>query len=92
MDNKKIAKSCATCKFFYQHYVKCETKFMTTNCGHCFNRNLTPKEKRSFPFLNGCDFWEQQETNIEEQNKTIKSIISAINKRLEKIYDFLNSD
>lgn len=92
MDKQIISPNCKTCKYFNQHYVKLDTKFMATNCGHCFNRNLTPREKRNFPFLNGCDLWEQQEINLDERNKTIENIIRNINERLQQIYEFLNAD
>ena len=54
-DFVRIAKdlcTCATCKFFVQHYDKSGNEL---SCGHCIKGNA-PKARR--PYQSCCGFWD----------------------------------
>ena len=85
--------SCNNCKYYAEHYIKCDTKFIALAQGHCkqgnkFLRNLI----RNTQWDRGCDKWESNNTKRDEQKKSIKLILSNIEKSLGKIAEVLNND
>lgn len=90
MKNNK--KCCENCKYYFQHYGWIANQFIKICCGHCINRNLTAKEKRSFPFNNGCEEWQPKKNEIARQKKNLKDILDYMAKRLDEIKTWLESN
>lgn len=40
-------KSCKNCKYYLEHYVKLEDRFLTLNDGHCINQKIFSTRKRN---------------------------------------------
>lgn len=90
MENFKT--TCEGCRYFFQHYAKCGSCLIAVKCGHCVNRVLTPKEKRSFPYLHDCPQWEPAEIAKEERKRVIEDYLSSLCKRMEEIAFILTED
>ena len=52
--------SCFNCRHFLQYYIKGKTAFEAIDYGHCRRRVLTSKDSAGFPFVCGCEFWEEK--------------------------------
>ena len=61
-------------------------------CGHCVNHDLTPKEKRRFPFPQSCPQWEPEDIAKGERRKSIEAYFSSLCKRMEEIAFILRDD
>ena len=85
-------KSCSNCKFFILHYIIDRTRFKGINCGHCYNRRLSGKTNRNFPFLTGCEKWEPDEENKIERKQDIIKTIEQMCERLDHIEQILTED
>lgn len=86
---KNDEKCCENCAFYTQHYAWSANQFVKICCGHCINRNLTAKEKRSFPFIYGCAEWQPKEKEIARQQESLKEILNYMAKRLDEIKKWL---
>ena len=92
MNSEQLKQSCKNCKYFIQHYVIINNAFYTANCGHCTARKITPKDRRSFPFISACELWETDEAEKEKQNESIKRAIFKMQKNLSEILQILKSN
>ncbi len=90
MNNKN--KSCENCAHFFQHYGWICSQFQTIYCGHCIKRKLTPKEKRSFPFSEGCEEWQPKEQEIAKRKESIQDTLRFMTERIDEIAMLLESD
>ncbi len=63
MENDKIIHGCKTCKYFLQHYIRYKTSFHKIFCGHCTNIDVKAYKRQKFPYISGCNKWEQAEEN-----------------------------
>lgn len=52
-------KSCFSCKYFSQYYIRKRYFFNKVHNGVCSKRRILVKEQRHFPFSNGCEEWRQ---------------------------------
>lgn len=84
--------NCFNCKFFRLHYIKSHSRFYDLHCGHCVGRNLTAKEKRGFPFVDGCEMWESDEEKKAERRRNIIETIEIMCERLNEIKQILKED
>ena len=46
-------KSCEFCKFYIQHYVKVEGKYLMTHCGHCTHGKVKDRKPKD-----SCEYFE----------------------------------
>ena len=92
MENTTINQRCNNCKYFRQHYAISFSSFHTVCCGHCTNKELTPKEKRSFPFAHGCNMWESNEEEKARMAKSMEHSVEEMAERLNQILQILKLD
>lgn len=92
MKEKTINQGCTNCIYFVQHYVIIGSSFHTACCGHCTNKELTPKDRRSFPFTNGCELWAINKEKKAERTEIIENIIKEMEKHLNEIKQILKFD
>lgn len=88
----KSEKICRNCRYFVQHYRKAHATYMPVHCGFCENRVLTPREKRSFPSIVDCPFWEPIEVQFQLRRQDISETLQTIAGRLDIISQILLDD
>jgi hypothetical protein len=77
-------KSCKNCKYYLEHYVKLEDRFLTLNDGHCINQKIFSTRKRNkYALKKDCEQWESNASRKQETKR-------AILKRLERICDVIS--
>jgi len=80
----EIEKSCKNCRYYCQHYVKSDKKFVAANCGHC--------KKRVGKSLEICRHWESMEIVLEKRKRSIINTIEDMAKRLNEITEVLTDN
>lgn len=65
---------------------------MSVCSGHCRERKLTAKERRSFPFICGCEKWESDEEIKENRKQNIAEVMADIRNHLCQIEQILLQD
>lgn len=84
---------CKTCKYFLQHYIKTNSTFHRTCCGHCVNRQLNGKLVRNKYVLHeNCEHWESNDEIIVERREHIKEVLKDIEEHLNDITMILKDD
>lgn len=83
MDNQE--KRCENCKYFVCYYSVYKSEFVPLPHGHCLKQHLTPKQQRSFPFINGCEMWVTREELKKQREESILSALNSISDRLDQI-------
>lgn len=84
---------CETCKYFLQHYVMDNSRFIKTCCGHCINSQLNGSEVRNKGALHeNCGLWEWNGEEKAERKKYIKITLAHMQKHLSEIASILKND
>lgn len=89
---EELEQSCTKCKHYVQHFIKYKTYLQRVGCGHCKGKRLTLKEQRSFPFMLGCELWEQAEPITYGTQKEIVCALKEIYERLNNLIMILNDN
>lgn len=55
---EREADTCGNCRFFIQHYVLADRKYIPTNCGHCKHGSRTKGRKPK----DTCEYFEYDDT------------------------------
>lgn len=88
-----VYEKCETCKYFLQHYIKLNTVFHSTRCGHCINSQLNGSRVRNKYVLHAnCEFWEPNEEKKVDRREHIKEVLKNIEKHLNEIAIILKDD
>ncbi|WP_438847256.1 hypothetical protein [Anaerocaecibacter muris] len=93
MTDNNTLHCCNNCRFYAEHYIKRDTKFIALSQGHCghINRNVR-KLIRNPQFTTDCDKWQSKELTQIEQKKSIKKLLTNIEKSLASLAEVLNND
>ena len=83
---------CKNCKYYVPLYVKDKDRFKTI-IGYCVYSAKTARNRQK-PFTDGkqCEFKEQQENNIDEQNKSVRQVILKMQNQLTQILNILQRE
>lgn len=87
MDKKTEAVSycCNTCKYFGQHYIFAQDKFLAVNCHHCVCPSMPFKTRNcAFPLKESCKYWEERAGEEEKQRK-ITDMLLNVEELLQRI-------
>ncbi|MDE5729774.1 MAG: hypothetical protein K2I20_06360 [Clostridia bacterium] len=85
-------KNCKNCRYYLEHYYKSGTSFKPLLEGHCAQRLMSLKEKRGFPFPEGCENWQPAAVKQAEQNERIQKTIRDMSRSLSQILQILKSE
>ena len=89
----KEYEQCESCRYFLQHYIKKNTSFQRTRCGHCVNRQLNgSRVRKKYELHKNCEYWESNERQKEERREHIKEVLKDIEKHLNEIAIILKND
>ncbi|MBD5585503.1 MAG: hypothetical protein HDQ88_10505 [Clostridia bacterium] len=89
-DNQEFYSSCTNCKYFVQHYRKDGMYYKKVNCGHCLNFRLKMDMRKSFPFINGCEKWEEDVTTSQNYEEVIANAVNYMASSLPAIQIFIH--
>ena len=54
---------CVNCRFFYQHYVRSEGRYLECNAGHCYCQRKYAQSKRRKPGDTACEKFAEEVTS-----------------------------
>lgn len=89
----KEYEQCESCRYFLQHYIKKNTSFQRTRCGHCVNRQLNgSRVRKKYELHKNCEYWESNEEKICERRVSIEETLRYIEEHLNEIAIILKDD
>jgi len=86
-------RSCTNCGHFVQHYAITGGRIHNVVCGHCLIRKLTPKQLKSFPFVDGCEEWTNEKEKIKRDLVNVENVLRDMAngiKQIETVLEELN--
>lgn len=78
-------KRCGNCKHFSEHYIWNGRSFMAIGCGHCKKRKISGKEHARFPFIDGCELWEDNAAIVRERDESVVTLLRYTARQIENI-------
>ena len=85
---EKFDKKCGDCRYYVQHYFKCDTRFIPIRgSGHCASIYLCKSIRPATASEYACTLWEPAVTD--ESKKRIEDCLLAPAKRLTEVAQIL---
>lgn len=84
-------KSCINCKYYIEHFIWFNCKFIKANCGHCAVNPNTKKFRKTLPLANGCPKWEDENIKYLEFHERIVSKLKQMSKQINYLVQFFDA-
>ena len=89
MESKK---TCKNCRHYIHYFIKDNARYRDTGSGFCRHHYMNPRERRMFPNIEDCAYWEPEELQPKERRETIKTVLRSMRKQLSEIAEILKDD
>lgn len=83
-------KICKNCKYFYEHYIKRSTGFISITTGHCCSKKGKKRAVFNYTHNNDtCEFWELSPDRNRKDYEGIRNILQNMRNQLNEIKNVL---